>query len=128
MKKLLFLLMFLPAFAFAQGNANLDAIGKALGVGSAETLAKYFADNVEITIGDKEQNVARAQAIEAVRAFFNTSKPKSFTQMHQGMSKENSDQYCIGNLSAANGNYRVYLYLKSSGGTLTIKEIRFDKA
>lgn len=62
-----------------------------------------------------------------LRGFFNTNKPKSFSQVHRGTSRENSDQYCIGNLVTGAGNYRVYLYLKVAGSNVTVQEIRFDK-
>lgn len=127
-KNLLFLLLFVPIGAFAyQGNPALDAISRALGAGDADGLAKYLGDNVEISILDKEQTYTKAKATEVLRGFFNTNKPKSFTQVHKGTSRENSDQYCIGNLVAAAGTYRVYLYLKVSGSTVTVQEIRFDK-
>ncbi len=128
MKNLFFLLIFAPMVAFAkQGNPTLEAISSALNSGDADALSKYFADNVEISIQDKEQVYAKAKAIDVVRSFFNTSKPKSFSQVHKGTSRENSDQYCIGNLTATSGNYRVYLYLKVSGDNLSIQEMRFDK-
>lgn len=128
MKNLLFLLLFAPFAAFAnQGNPSLDAIAKALNSGDIESLSKYFADNVEISIADKEQLYPKAKAIEVIRDFFDVNKPKTFNPVHQGTSRENSDQYCIGNLTALNGNYRVYLYLKVNGANLTIQEMRFDK-
>ena len=128
MKNLIFLLLFVPVAVFAkQGNPSLEAISKALNAGDVENLSKYFADNVEISILDNEQVYTKAKATEVVRTFFNSNKPKTFSQVHQGTSRENSDQYCIGNLSAANGNYRVYLYLKVGGPNLSIQEIRFDK-
>lgn len=131
MKNLIFVLLLSPLVALAHANAQpnpgLDAIAKALGTGDVESLSKYFADNVEISIQDKEQTYAKTQATDVVRDFFNTNKPKGFTQVHNGTSRESSDQYCIGNLSANNGTYRVYIYLKANGATLTIQEIRFDK-
>ena len=128
MKNLFFLLIFAPMVVFAkQGNPALEAISSALNSRDADALSKYFADNVEISIQDKEQVYAKAKAIDVVRSFFNTSKPKSFSQVHKGTSRENSDQYCIGNLTATSGNYRVYLYLKVSGDNLSIQEMRFDK-
>jgi hypothetical protein len=128
MKNLLFLLLFAPMIALAnQGNPSLEAISTALAAGDADALSKYFADNVEISIQDKEQTYAKAKATEVLRAFFGSSQPKSFSQVHKGTSRENSDQYCIGNLSGAAGTYRVYLYLKVSGNNLSIQEIRFDK-
>lgn len=127
MRNLLFLLLLAPLFAFNQGNSSLEAITNALNAGDADALSAYFADNVEISIQDKEQVYAKAKAADVVRNFFNSNKPKSFSQVHKGTSRENSDQYCIGNLTATNGTYRVYLYLKVSGNNLRIQEMRFDK-
>lgn len=128
MKHLIFVLLLFPAFAFAdQGNPGLDAISVALNTGDVETLSKYFADNVEISIQDKEQVYPKTKAGDVLRGFFDANKPKSFTQVHKGTSRESSDQYCIGNLSASTGSYRVYLYLKVSGANINIQEIRLDK-
>lgn len=128
MKNVLFLLLFAPFALMAdQGNPSLEAIAKALSSGDADALSKYFADNVEISILDKEQLYPKAKATEAVRSFFDSNKPKSFSQVHQGSSRESSDQYCIGNMSATTGSYRVYIYLKVNGSSTSIQEIRFDK-
>jgi hypothetical protein len=127
MRNLFFLLLFVPAIAFGQTSTSLEAITSALNAGDVETLSKYFSSNVEISIQDKEQVYPKAKAIEVVRNFFNSNKPKSFSQMHKGTSRENSDQYCIGNLTSDTGVYRVYLYLKVNGNSLSIQEIRFDK-
>ena len=127
MKTLIFVLLFSPAFLFAQGATGLDAISAALNSGDVETLSKYFSDNVEISSQDKEQIYTKAKAADVLRSFFDANKPKSFSQVHKGTSRESSDQYCIGNLSAVTGDYRVYLYLKVSGNSISIQEIRMDK-
>mgnify|MGYP002149902193 CR=1 FL=1 len=125
MRNLFFLLLFAPVITFAQGS--LEPISSAINAGDVDALSKYFASNVEISIQEKEQVYPKAKAIEVVRNFFSANKPKSFNQMHKGTSRENSDQYFIGNLASANGNYRVYLYLKVGGNNLSIQEMRFDK-
>jgi len=130
MKNLIFLLFLTPAFAFAnnhQGSPALEAISAALGAGDVDALSKYFADNVEISIQDKEQVYPKAKAVEVLKGFFDNNKPKAFAQVHKGQSRENSDQYCIGNLTASAGTYRVYLYLKVNGANISIQEMRFDK-
>ncbi|MBL7807304.1 MAG: DUF4783 domain-containing protein [Saprospiraceae bacterium] len=130
MKNLIFLMFLVPAIAFAnnqQGNPTLDAISAALGAGDVNALSKYLADNVEISIQDKEQVYPKAKAVEVLKGFFDANKPKTFAQVHKGQSRENSDQYCIGNLTATAGNYRVYLYLKVNGNNISIQEMRFDK-
>ncbi|MCB0521576.1 MAG: DUF4783 domain-containing protein, partial [Saprospiraceae bacterium] len=45
----------------------------------------------------------------------------------QGASKGQDSQYCIGNLVASSGTFRVYVYMKVSGGKYLIQELRFDK-
>jgi len=128
MRNMLFLLLFAPFVVLAdQGNPTLDAISRALSSGDADALSQYLADNVEVSILDKEQSCSKAKATGLIRAFFDANKPKGFSQVHQGTSRENSDQYCIGNLSSTTGTYRVYIYLKVGGGSTTIQEIRFDK-
>jgi hypothetical protein len=128
MKNLLFLLFLAPLTAVAgQGNPALDAITKALSVGDADGLTQYLADNVEVSILDREQTYSKAKATEVLRTFFGANKPRAFNQVHQGTSRGNSDQYCIGNLTATTGSFRVYLYLKVNGSTMTVQEIRFDK-
>lgn len=130
MKNILFLLLLTPAIAFAnnqQGTPSLEAISTALSNGDVDGLSKYFAASVEISIQDKEQVYQKAKAMEVLKGFFDSNKPKAFAQVHKGQSRENSDQYCIGNLTATAGNYRVYLYLKVNGTNLTIQEMRFDK-
>ncbi|MBL7795482.1 MAG: DUF4783 domain-containing protein [Saprospiraceae bacterium] len=128
MRNMLFLLLFAPVALFAdQGNPTLEAISRALGSGDANALSQYLADNVEVSILDKEQSCSRTKATGLLQSFFDANKPKGFSQIHQGTSRENSDQYCIGNLSAGTGTYRVYIYLKVGGGSASIQEIRFDK-
>lgn len=125
---MLFLLLFAPFALMAnQGNPSLEAIAKALSSGDADALSRYLADNVEVSILDNEQTYPKAKATEALRSFFSSNKPKSFSQVHQGTSRENSDQYCIGNMAASNGSFRVYIYLKVEGNTASIQEIRFDR-
>lgn len=127
MKQLLFLALFVAVAVTANAQAGLESINQALSTGNADALTKYFADNVEIAIQDKEQTYPKTKATDVVRSFFNSNKPKSFNQMHKGNSRENSDQYCIGSLASANGNFRVYIYLKTTGTNISIQELRFDK-
>jgi hypothetical protein len=131
MKNLFFFLLLLitpfTATYANQGNPGLEAISSALSNGDVDALSKYFADNVEISIQDVEQTYTKAKATDVLRSFFGSNKPKTFNQVHKGTSRENSDQYCIGNLAASSGTYRVYIYLKSAGNNVQIQEIRFDK-
>ncbi|NUQ22415.1 MAG: DUF4783 domain-containing protein [Saprospiraceae bacterium] len=108
-------------------EVNLNAITKAISEGNAEALGQYFDQSVEVSVLDNEDVYAKAQAIKVVKDFFAQNKPKSFSQVHQGTSKGNDSQYCIGNLVTATGTFRVYIYLKVSGNNYTIQELRFDE-
>lgn len=127
MKNLIFAFFLVPSFLFAQASPAIDVISTALGSGDVETLSKYFADNVEISINEKEQNYPKARAAEAMRTFFSGNRPVAFSQKHKGTSRGNGDQYCIGNFETSTGTYRVYLYLKISGSNAFLQEIKFDK-
>jgi Domain of unknown function (DUF4783) len=133
MKNLIFFLLItltstLSASNGGPGNPSvLEAISNALSLGDADALSKHFADNIEISIQDNEQVLSKEKATEMVRGFFSTNKPKAFSQVHKGTSRANSDQYCIGNLTASNGAFRVYIYLKTTPNSMTIQEMRFDK-
>lgn len=128
MKNFLFVLLLAPSIAFVNvEELNLDAITKAISSGNADALGQYFDSNVEIAVMDKEETYAKAQAIQVMKDFFAKNKPSTFKQVHQGASKGQDSQYCIGNMTASSGTYRVYIYMKVSGGKQVIQELRFDK-
>lgn len=128
MKNFLFVLLFAPLASFVNVDEyNLDAISKAISSGNADALSQYFDANVEVAVMDKEDTYAKAEAVKVVKDFFAKNKPSSFKQVHQGASKGQDSQYCIGNLTSATGNFRVYIYMKVTGGKNLIQELRFDK-
>ncbi|MCF8246095.1 MAG: DUF4783 domain-containing protein [Saprospiraceae bacterium] len=128
MKNFLFVLLLAPSIAFVNTEElNLDAITKAISSGNADALGQYFDSSVEIAVLDKEETYTKAQAIQVMKDFFTKNKPSSFKQVHQGASKGQDSQYCIGNMTATSGTYRVYIYMKVSGTKQVIQELRFDK-
>ena len=94
--------------------------------GNSSGLAASFQSNVEITIKDSGNSYSKSQAEMVLKNFFSTHQPKSFTIAHQGTSPEGA-KYFIGNLSTSSGNFRTYVYAKSTGGSLAIQEIRFEE-
>lgn len=110
-----------------QLDANLPDITKAISSGDADALGQYFDQSVQVAILDQEDVYDRAGAVGAVKQFFAKNQPKSFSQVHQGASKGADSQYVIGNMTTSTGTYRVYIYVKMSGGKTLIQELRFDK-
>lgn len=107
--------------------SNLAAISKALSEGNVAALEQYLDEQVEISILEQEDIYSKEEAVKILKDFFTKNKPSSFSQVHQGASKGQDSQYCIGNLVANSGTYRVYIYLKVSNGKQLIQELRFDK-
>jgi len=119
------------AAAFLLINAGLvaqsfDNVANAIRNGNASALAASFESNVEITIKDAGNSYSKSQAEMVLKNFFTTHHPKSFSIAHQGTSPEGS-KYFIGSLSTSTGNFRTYVYAKTSGGGMVIQEIRFEE-
>ncbi len=107
--------------------SNLGQITQALGAGDVEALQEYLDQSVEISMLDNERTYSKAGAVEVLRTFFRTYQPSSFSLVHQGTSRNNDSQYCIGDLTTAEGIFRVYIYMRLSGTRLIIQELRFDR-
>lgn len=127
MKSLILIVLMSVSFLSVRAQSGLDAITKALSAGDATALSNYFDQNVEVCVMDNEEVYAKTQAAQIVRDFFGKNKPKAYAQVHQGASTGKASQYTIGKLTTATGNFRVYVYLKVSGSSTLIQEIRFDK-
>ncbi len=125
MKKLIFLVLLPPLWLFPQ--ANMSEITQAISTGDTEALSQYFDNAVEVAALDREDVFNREKATELVRQFFSKHQPKSFSQVHKGVSKSNDSQYCIGNLYTRDATFRVYIYMKIEGNRLLIQELRFDR-
>ncbi len=126
--KSIWLVAFLAtASAWTPADQSISKITRALGSGDASSLGNYFDRTVDLAVVDREDTYSRAEAIAVVEKFFRTHPPRSFAQVHQGVSRTKDAQYCIGNLSTDSGVFRVYIYLKSSGGQNLIQELRFDE-
>jgi hypothetical protein len=124
--RLCIMLMLISASLFAVADI-FDNISSAIRTGDAKQLSRYFNANVDLTILSQEEVYSKAQAEQIVKDFFTKNTPKTFTIIHTGLSKEGS-KYAIGNLVTSQGaSYRTYMYVKQTGGTEFIQELRFEK-
>lgn len=101
-------------------------ITRSLNDGNTVGLSSFLDTQVEVSIGELDASVSKAEAIAQLKKFFVKNPVKSFTQAHQGNSKGNDSTYIIGNLNTQNGLFRVYIYIKIDAGKLFIQEVRFD--
>ena len=110
--------------SFTLQSSNIDAVIGALRSGNSSELAKYFDDNVELTVPDKSDNYSKAQAQLIVRDFFSNNGVKGFNLEHKGDSP--GGHYCIGTLQTNTGKFRTNVFMKTKDGKEVIKDIRFQ--
>ena len=120
---LLFMLLFSvnPLISFGQISGQIIAGLKA---GDAKIVASHFNENIELVVIDRELVCSQAQGEQILKDFFVRNKPLDFKITHQG---GDDSAYAIGKMQTGNGNFRIYLTLKSKGGKSQIVQLRIDK-
>ena len=101
--------------SFAQ-SGNIDGVIGALKSGNAPELAKYFDDNVELTLPVKSDSYSKAQAQVILKDFFANNGVKTFVLKHKGDSP--GGNYCIGTLQTKSGNFRAHVFMKIKGSKI----------
>ena len=126
MKAIFTFLMFACFVMFSSfvQSSNIDGVISALRSGNATELAKYFDDNVELTLPVKSDSYSKAQAQVIIKDFFSNNGVKTFELKHKGDSP--GGHYCIGTLQTKSGNFRAHVFMKSKGNKDVLKEIRFQ--
>ncbi len=119
----IFLFLFMPIQA--QPDKVPEGIVLSFKAGNAAELAKFFHDNVELIILDKEDVYSRSQAEQIIRKFFSEHPPKDFEIIFKG-GKENS-RYAIGSLKAPGKKFRVYFLMKKQNGSPYIHQLRIEE-
>jgi hypothetical protein len=123
MKKLLIGIAFiLPLNLFAQ---DFDKIGDAFASADISTIAKSLDATVEFTFEGKEETIGRSDAENKLRSFFMSNSPRSFNQVHSGVSK-NDVHYMIGELLTTSGVFRTTIYLAKSGENYLIQSLEIE--
>lgn len=126
MKALLFTIaasVMLSLAAFGQ-SGSIDGVISALNAGNASGLARYFDDNVELTLPVKSDSYSKAQAQVILKDFFANNGVKNFQLKHKGDAP--GGNYCIGTLLTKAGNFRAHIFMKTKGNREVLKEIRFQ--
>jgi len=126
-KKSRFVLFFMlclsmsPLISFGQIPGEIISGLKA---GDAKIVASYFNENIELVVIDRELVCSKAQGEQILKDFYTRNKPSDFKITHQG---GDDSSYAIGKMQSANGNFRIYLTLKSKAGKPQIVQLRIDK-
>ena len=119
------IVFFLSSTVFAQ-TPNAEAITQAFKTGNAKELSKHFDSNVELKVFNKEDVYSKVQAELIIKDFFTKNPPKDYVALHNGTSKSGA-QYIIGQLTTSGHTYRINYFLKKSGSSYLIQELRFEQ-
>ena len=122
---ILVILLVLPALSFSYFDV-LDNIAGAIRSGDSKQISKYFDNNVELTILERESSYSRTQAEMVLKDFFSKNPVQSFDLIHRGTSGEGS-AYGIGKMKTSSQTLRVYYYVKQKGNQSVLQEMRFEK-
>ena len=115
------LFLLLSSFSYGLG---IDDIIAAMKTGNATQVAKFFDNNVEISMPDKSNSYSRSQGELVLKDFFANNVVKSFDIIHKG---ENAgSQYCIGTLVTKGGSFRTTIFMKQKGDQQVLQELRFE--
>ena len=115
------LFILLSSFSFRLG---IDDIIAAMKTGNASQVAKFFDNNVEISMPDKSNSYSKSQGELVLKDFFTNNVVKSFDIIHKG---ENAgSQYCIGTLVTKSGSFRTTIFMKQKGDQQVLQELRFE--
>jgi hypothetical protein len=110
-----------------QAPVALDDVCRAIGGGNVTDLAAIMDSEVELRILDQEDLYSRDDATATLTDFFEKFTPTSFGKVHQGASKSDDAEYCIGTLATNKGSFRVYIYVAKSSSGVLLQELRIDR-
>ena len=91
-----------------------------------EQLGLYFGEDINICIDDFEDVLNKGAALQKLKAFFASNKPKSFKIKHKGSSKGNQSSYYVSDLNTSNGDYRLFVYFNKTANSSKISELRIE--
>jgi hypothetical protein len=98
---------------------------EALKKGDAVSLSALMMPQIELTLAGQDGTYSADEAKSLISKFFISHPAKDFTIKHQGTSKLD-DQYRIGDLTTAKGNFRVTFFMKKSSGSMLIKQLKIE--
>jgi hypothetical protein len=110
--------------SFAQTEVR-DQINAAIRSGNAKTLASYFTNTVDLTVGKNEEVYSKEQAEVIMARFFSEHPPTEFAIKHEGHSKSD-DQFFIGDLGTKDKAFRVSYFLKKESTGFRIRQLRIE--
>ncbi len=109
-----------------QAEDMVEDIVKAMEKSNAREMAKFFSNNVDLSLPRAEGTFSKSQSEMILRDFFSRNPPTSFEVSHEGTSRDGS-VYFIGHLLTEDGqSYRCYFLIKKVSRTFFLHRIQFE--
>ncbi len=118
-----FLLLF-SLTVFLHSFTQKDDIVAALRSGSADKMAKYFDNMVDVSVPGTSNTFSKGQAEMVLKDFFTLNRVRNFEVQHSGSNP--SSNFIIGTLTTYSGNYRTTVYMRIRGDKQLMQGIEFE--
>ena len=125
MKTKAFIFLFILSISFAFRVDIIDDISSAIKSGNPKNITKYFIENIDLKIIDKEQVYSKQQAEMILKDFFGKHTVKAYLVVHKSEPK-NGSQFVIGTLETKNGKFKTYFLIKTTGNKTLIQQFRIE--
>ena len=119
------LLFIISISSFAFTIDVIDDIAAAIRSGNPKNISKFFIDNIDLKVISQEDVYSKQQAEMILKDFFGKHAVKSYTVAHKSEPK-NGSQYVVGTLETANGKFRTYFLIKTTGSQTLIQQFRIE--
>jgi len=125
--RLIFVLILFAETAKAMTFGDISGeIAAAIRGGKAQEVARWFSNNVDLTVLGKEEMYSKAQAEQVLRDFFIKYPPLSFELSHKANNPA-AAQYGIGTYKSTNkSKFRVYYLIKKIGNQQFIQQLSIE--
>jgi hypothetical protein len=101
-------------------------IAAAFRQGNARDLAKHFGNNIDLTVGEKQEMYSKAQAEQVLRGFFLKNPPRSFI-LKSKSTGNTATPYGIGTYTSTGAqHFRVYFMIKKIGNQSFIQQLSIE--
>lgn len=126
MKTKAILILFIVSVSTVAFSADIiDGIATAIRSGNPKNISKYFIENIDLKVIDKEDVYSKQQSEMILKDFFGKHPVKTYTIAHKSEPKGGS-QFVIGTLETDNGKFRVYFLIKTTGSNTLIQQFRIE--
>lgn len=123
MKRFFCLLALLLAIWTAQA-ADITSIAGALKSGNSNALSGSMDSTVDLAVPGETKKCNGSEAVAALGAFFQRTKPTGFSVVHHVEKKDNG--FFIGKMQTAGGELRVNIAYRTDGNKALIQSIRIE--